>query len=79
MGQGKMTVTDDELVELMTERGDAAYVTSEIAEMTGMSKEGVRGRLEALAEERRIGFKKPNNRLVLWWPDENQGREAFSA
>jgi len=40
MGQGKMTVTDDELVELMTERGDAAYVTSEIAEMTGMSKEG---------------------------------------
>jgi predicted ArsR family transcriptional regulator len=79
MGQGKMTVTDDELVRMLTERGDAAYVTSEIAEMCDMTNEGVRGRLEELAREGRIGYKKPNNRLVLWWPAENQGREAFSA
>lgn len=79
MPQGKMTVPDDEIVRAMVERGDPAYTTSEIADMVGMTSEGVRNRLSDLESEGRIKSKKPSSRTVLWWPAENHDVDAFSA
>lgn len=79
MGQGKKTVDDDEILRAMLDRGEPAYITSEVADMVGMTREGTRGRLQQLEEEGRIYSKKPSSRIVIWWPAENQSREAFPA
>lgn len=78
MAQGKMTATDDDLINWMREQSDPAYVASEVAEAFDMSTEGVRVRLEALEKEGRLMSKKPSPRTVLWWLPEAYGRSSFS-
>jgi hypothetical protein len=65
--QGKMTVTDDEIVETMRSHPDPAFTTQELAGIVGMTPEGVRGRLATLAERGRVHRKKPTERTVIWW------------
>lgn len=79
MSQGKMTITDDQIITEMQEQGDPAYTTAEVGEMIGMSTEGARNRLEKLEECGRVMSKKPSTRTVLWWLPEVYGKLAFSA
>lgn len=65
--QGKETVTDREIIEIMRESSEPAFITSEVADMVGMTTEGARGRLEQLREEGLVYKKKPSSRTVLWW------------
>jgi len=67
MVQGKRTVTDDEIVDWMRESPDPAFTTSEIAEVFDMTVEGMRNRLNDLADEGRIKVKKPGTRTAIWW------------
>lgn len=79
MAQEKMTVKDSEIIEKLREHGDPAYTTAEIAEVVGMTTEGVRNRLESLHESGQLGRKKPSSRTVIWWPIENQDVDSFSS
>jgi len=72
MAQGKQTVTNQEIKDVMTESSDPAFTTSEIAAQFGLSVEGMRGRLEELAEKGEVLKKKPGPRTVLWWVREDQ-------
>lgn len=65
--QGKQTVSDAEIVDTMEEHPDPAFITKELAEMFGMSTEGVRGRLAKLESEGAVHKKKPTKRTVIWW------------
>jgi len=67
VAQGIMTVTDDEIIELLREQNDPAYNTSEIADMVGMTTDGVRNRLEDLRKAGRICRKDSSRRCTMWW------------
>jgi predicted ArsR family transcriptional regulator len=72
-----MTVTDEEILDAMKRAGEPAFITSEIADMVGMSTEGVRNRLQDLESDGMVCSKKPSQRTLIWWPRENHGSEAF--
>lgn len=65
--QGKMTHEDDDILSILRERGDPAYATSEVADLTGMTTEGIRNRLEDLAAEGRLVRKDASRQCTLWW------------
>ena len=76
--QGKQTVTDDEIIETIASHPDPAFTTSELAEIFDMSTEGVRGRLNKLAEEGKIAKKKPTTRTVIWWVHSDESEDLLS-
>jgi predicted ArsR family transcriptional regulator len=76
MVQGKMTVTDDEIIEILRDSGDPAYITSEVAEMLDMSAEGTRNRLQDLHDEGRLCKKKPNRQSTMWWLPSFSSRQS---
>ena len=65
--QGKQTVQDHEIVKTMAGHEDPAFTTSELADMFGMTTEGIRRRLKKLAESGAVKYKKPTARTVIWW------------
>jgi predicted transcriptional regulator len=62
-----MTVTDDEIIKLLREQGDPAYSTSEVADMVGMTTDGVRNRLEDLEADGRLCRKNSSRQCTMWW------------
>jgi predicted transcriptional regulator len=78
MPQGRMTVTDDEIVEEMRRRDDPAFITKEIASWFDMGTEGMRNRLKSLADQGRIRAKKPSSRTQIWWTEAAHDSVAFS-
>lgn len=76
--QGKQTVTDNEIVETMNAHPDPAFTTGELAEMFGMTVEGIRHRLESLHDEGRIYRKKPTPRTVIWWVESDYSEAVLS-
>jgi predicted ArsR family transcriptional regulator len=50
----------------MRSHRDSAFITSELAEIFGMTTEGMRVRLETLQEEERIYKKKSTEKGVVW-------------
>jgi response regulator of citrate/malate metabolism len=79
MVQGKLTVTDKEIVEWMSEQTDPAFTTAEVADEFDMSDEGMRNRLRSLAVEGRIECKKPTPQNVIWWVESGQSLPVRSA
>lgn len=75
---GIKTVTDDEIVERLERCPEPAYTTGELAERFDMSVQGMRNRLEALADTGAIRKKKPSARTVIWWVDSDHDSESFS-
>ncbi|WP_075935920.1 hypothetical protein [Halosegnis longus] len=67
MVQGKLTATDEEILEWMREQDEPAYVASEVATEFEMSTEAMRKRLGSLSEEGCVNRKKATQRTVLWW------------
>jgi predicted HTH transcriptional regulator len=67
MPQGKQTVSDEEIITIISQHPDPAFTTGELAELFGMSTEGIRGRLSKLQDKGLISKKKPTNRTVIWW------------
>jgi len=79
MVQGKLTVTDKEIVRWMREQADPAFTTAEVADEFDMSDEGMRNRLQSLADEGRIECKKPTPQNVIWWVGNGQSLPVRSA
>jgi len=78
MPQGKQTVSDEEILDSLLISEDPAFTTSELADMHGMTVEGMRGRLNSLAEENEIQQKKPGERSVIWWHPKDQSAPLLS-
>jgi len=70
MPQGKQTVSDPEILSQMENAEGPAVTASELADACGMSVEGMRNRLQALASRGAIGRKKTGHRTVIWWPQQ---------
>jgi len=78
MPQGRRTVSDDEIIEHMRTADDPAFTTKEVAAAFDMGTEGMRGRLNQLADEGRIHRKKPSSRTVIWWTKQAHDGDAFA-
>jgi predicted ArsR family transcriptional regulator len=79
MPQGEVTVVDEEIINAMRERDGPAFTTAEIASWFDMTTEGIRRRLNELAEEGAVEYKKPTTRTVLWWLPKKNGYPRSSA
>ena len=67
MAQGKMTASDEDILNWMREKGDPAYVTVEVADQFDMTTEATRGRLYDIEQEGELMSKKPGSRTIVWW------------
>ena len=76
---GIKTVSDDEIIAGMRRCPEPAYTTGELADEFGMTTQGMRNRLESLAETGAVKKKKPSARTVIWWADSDHGSASFSA
>jgi predicted ArsR family transcriptional regulator len=70
-------VGDEEIMDELRQSPEPAFTTGELAERFNMSTQGMRNRLEALAEEGRLYRKKPSARTVIWWVDTDHGAASF--
>ncbi|MFB6113612.1 MAG: hypothetical protein ABEJ58_05865 [Halodesulfurarchaeum sp.] len=71
-----VSVSDDELIRAIREDIEGpAFTAGELAEIVGMSVEGVRKRLDELYEEGEINRKKPGARTTIWY-DESDYRAS---
>jgi len=72
-----MTYDDEDILSILREQGDPAYATSEVADYTGMTTEGIRNRLEDLAAEGRLVRKDASRQCTLWWLPRYDGINGF--
>jgi len=67
MAQGKQTVVDDEIVNIIRKNDDPVVAAVEIAEEFGLSRQWAYYRLEGLVQEGRISKKKSSSNSVIYW------------
>ncbi len=67
MPRGKRTVTDEELLDYFEEHDDPVYSVVELAPEYDMGEEGVRVRLNDLAEDGRLKTKKAGSSTRVYW------------
>jgi predicted transcriptional regulator len=79
MAQGKMTYTDEELLDIIEDSiSGPAFYAKELAEIVDMTVQGVRTRLEQLNENGKIGKKKPGSRTIIYWDRRDYRSSEFS-
>jgi predicted ArsR family transcriptional regulator len=71
MSQGKETVSDDEIIQIMQESDDPIHSAGEIANVVGVTRQCVFNRLQQLQAEGRVERKKSGSRTVVWWPSKS--------
>lgn len=70
MPQGKETVTDEEILNNMSEDEDPFHSSAEVGKMFDHTRQWAHSRLSDLYEEGRIQQKKAGKRSVIWWPED---------
>lgn len=60
-------VTDEELMDVFRESDDPALIASEVADHVPIGRRGVYQRLEQLAEDGALEYKKIGGRGTIWW------------
>jgi len=71
MAAGRMTITDNEIIEYFAEASDPVFSAGECATDWDMTHEGARGRLNALVDEGQLQTKKPGSRTRVYWLDQS--------
>lgn len=60
-------VSDEEILDVFREADDPVLIASEVAEELPIGRRGVYNRLENLAEDGRLEYKKIGGRGTVWW------------
>jgi predicted transcriptional regulator len=69
MSQGKLTVTDAQIIEFVAGHDDPVVAAIEVADWFGHSRQWAHNRLEALHSEGQIEKKKAGSSSVIWYLD----------
>ena len=72
MAGRKETISDREILEIFKSSSDPILTTSELADETGFSLNGIRKRLYALEERGLVRKKKAGNSPVWWISNEGE-------
>jgi len=79
MAAGRMTITDNEIIEYFAEASDPVFSAGECAEDWDMTHEGARGRLNSLVDSGRLETKKPGSRTRVYWLDQRSSPSDSAA
>ena len=60
-------VSDVDILRVFVESPEPAFIASEIAAETDMTRQGVRNRLQQLHDDGWLATKQPGERTRLWW------------
>lgn len=60
-------VSDEEILDVFRESEDPFLIASEVAEGLPIGRRGVYNRLEKLADEGELNYKKIGGRGTVWW------------
>ena len=60
-------IRDSEILTYMKRSDDPAFTPNEIGDHFDLTNSAARRRLYNLAEQGKLGFKKPGHRTVLFW------------
>ncbi len=71
MAQGKRTVSDSEIIAVISDQDDPFVTAAEVAELFGMTRQWAHNRLQDLHDTGRINRKKSGPRNVIWWVPED--------
>jgi len=68
MPQGKQTVSDTQIIQVMREDDDPFHAAPEVAEIFDHSRQWAHDRLASLHEDGLVERKESGERSVIWWP-----------
>jgi len=69
MSQGKQTVSDEQIIELLEDSTDPFMSATEVADMFDHTRQWAHIRLQDLSDRDKVRKKKAGESSVIWWVD----------